>query len=75
MPTSEVSQLTTQQHLLAGCIAGGAATAVTYPFETLRTHMAMGSHKYGTVFKCDACQCCCCCYETRQNIVLAKGPC
>lgn len=51
VPTSEVSQLTTQQHLLAGCIAGGAATAVTYPFETLRTHMAMGSHKYGTVFK------------------------
>ena len=51
VPTSEVSQLTTSQHLLAGCIAGAAATAVTYPLETLRTHMAMGSTNYGTVFK------------------------
>lgn len=49
--TSQVSKLTAQQHLLAGCIAGAAATAVTYPFELLRTHMAMGSSNYGTVYK------------------------
>ena len=51
VPTSQVSKLSTQQHLLAGCLAGAAATAVTYPLETLRTHMAMGSTNYGTVYK------------------------
>ena len=43
------SQLSTAQHLLAGCVAGAAATAVTYPLETLRTHMAMGCSHYGNV--------------------------
>ncbi|KAK9805411.1 hypothetical protein WJX73_002357 [Symbiochloris irregularis] len=49
--TEHGTRLTAWQHLMAGCIAGAAATAVTYPLETLRTHMAMGSNNYGTVAK------------------------
>jgi len=30
----------------AGCSAGAAATLVTYPLETLRTHMAVGGQSY-----------------------------
>ena len=29
-----------------GCAAGAAATVVTYPLETLRTHMAVGGQSY-----------------------------
>ena len=29
-----------------GCTAGAAATLVTYPLETLRTHMAVGGQSY-----------------------------
>ncbi|CAL8462209.1 g1740 [Coccomyxa elongata] len=39
-------QLSRWQHLLAGCAAGAAATVVTYPMETLRTHMALGGQSY-----------------------------
>eukprot|EP01064_Diplonema_japonicum_P019013 TRINITY_DN2771_c1_g1_i1.p1 TRINITY_DN2771_c1_g1~~TRINITY_DN2771_c1_g1_i1.p1 ORF type:complete len:281 (+),score=41.78 TRINITY_DN2771_c1_g1_i1:42-884(+) len=28
----------------AGCVAGGGAVALTYPLDTLRTHLAVGSH-------------------------------
>ncbi len=31
---------------MAGCAAGAAATVVTYPMETLRTHMALGGQSY-----------------------------
>ena len=31
---------------VAGCAAGAAATVVTYPMETLRTHMALGGQSY-----------------------------
>lgn len=57
MPDTEHgTRLSAWQHLAAGCIAGAAATAVTYPLETLRTHMAMGSAKYTAVAKWgDAC--------------------
>ncbi len=30
----------------AGCTAGAASTLVTYPLETLRTHMAVGGQSY-----------------------------
>ena len=31
---------------MAGCMAGAAGTVVTYPMETLRTHMALGGQTY-----------------------------
>ncbi|KAK9906889.1 hypothetical protein WJX75_009795 [Coccomyxa subellipsoidea] len=44
LPASK--QLSKWQHLLAGCMAGAAGTVVTYPMETLRTHMALGGQTY-----------------------------
>jgi hypothetical protein len=41
-PGASPQQLSKWQHLLAGCAAGAAGTAVSYPLETLRSHMAGG---------------------------------
>ena len=40
------TELSRAQHMLAGALAGGVATLVTYPCDTLRCHMSMGSRSY-----------------------------
>ena len=45
-PGASPQQLSKWQHLMAGCAAGAAGTAVSYPLETLRSHMAVGGQSY-----------------------------